>query len=234
MLYLIGGFAILLGMLLLVYVFVNADPVRLARNLKWTGIVIAGLAVLALIVTQSARLFEFLIPLAMVAPLLGRLRWVIDRFRPATAGRRSTVTTDYLRMSLDHDTGAMTGTVLRGNLAGLRVEGLGLPDLLALLRECRVEDERGARLLEAYLDRVHPDWREAMGSAEATGARGGGSSAMTEAEAYAILGLSPGADAEAVKDAHRRLMMKLHPDHGGTDYLATQINRARDLLLRGR
>jgi len=229
MLYLIGGFAILVGMLLLVYVFVNTDPLRLARNLKWTGIVIAGLAVLALIATQSARLFEFLIPLAMAAPLLARLRGVIDRWRPATAGRSSTVTTDYLRMRLDHDTGAMTGTVLRGKWEGLQVEGLALPDLLALLRECRVEDERGARLIEAYLDRLYPDWREAM-AAETPG-QAAGSSAMSEAEAYAILGLAPGADEAAIKAAHHRLMMKLHPDHGGTDYLATQINRARDFLL---
>ena len=39
MLYLLGGFAILGGLLMLVYLFVNADPVRLARSLKWTGVV---------------------------------------------------------------------------------------------------------------------------------------------------------------------------------------------------
>jgi curved DNA-binding protein CbpA len=54
---------------------------------------------------------------------------------------------------------------------------------------------------------------------------------MSVEEAYAILGLTPGADREAIKEAHRRLMVKLHPDHGGSDYLATKINRARDVLL---
>ena len=54
---------------------------------------------------------------------------------------------------------------------------------------------------------------------------------MTVEEAYAILGLAPGADAEAIKEAHRRLMVKLHPDHCGSNYLATKINRARDVLL---
>ena len=57
---------------------------------------------------------------------------------------------------------------------------------------------------------------------------------MSVEEAYAILGLAPGATPDQIKEAHRRLMVKLHPDHGGSDYLATQINRARDVLLRRR
>jgi DnaJ-domain-containing protein 1 len=112
---------------------------------------------------------------------------------------------------------------------------------VALLRECRAADEKAARLLEAYLDRLHPDWRDAMagGRAGGSGTDGGragngrpaSGGAMTVDEACAILGLGPGATAEEVKEAHRRLMIKLHPDHGGSDYLASQINRARDVLL---
>jgi hypothetical protein len=126
----------------------------------------------------------------------------------------------------------MSGTVLRGRFAGMRIEELAIADLLALLRECRAEDEKAARLLEAYLDRLHPDWREAM--AGGPGGSGGASppgGGMTVDEARAILGVAPGAGAQEIKEAHRRLMVKLHPDHGGSDYLATQINRARDLLL---
>jgi len=138
-------------------------------------------------------------------------------------------------MTLDHDTGSMEGTILRGRFAGMRMDELGPADLLALLRECRAEDEEGARLLEAYLDRVRPDWRDELAGERAGGAGAGSarpaSGDMTVEEAYAILGLSPGADAEAIKEAHRRLMVKLHPDHGGSDYLATKINRARDVLL---
>jgi hypothetical protein len=234
MLYLLGGFAVLSGFLMLVYLFVNADPARLARGLKATGVVIAVLAVATLAI--SGRLAALLMPIAMLMPLLIRVRSVLDRYRPPSGGQTSTVATPFLRMTLDHDTGSMTGTILRGHFSGMRVEELGSADLLALLRECRAEDEEGARLLEAYLDRVHPDWREKLAGERASGSTGGSSARstsgdMTVEEAYAILGLSPGADADAIKEAHRRLMVKLHPDHGGSDYLATKINRARDVLL---
>jgi DnaJ domain len=236
MLYLLGGFAILGGLLMLVYLFVNADPARLARNLKWTGITIAAIAVVALILLPPAREFAaLLLPLAMATPLLARIRTVLDRHRPPSAGQTSTVATAFLRMTLDHDTGRMEGTILRGRFAGMRLEELGPADLLVLLRECRAEDEEGARLLEAYLDRAHPEWRDELAGERAGGGSGGGtrstSGDMSVDEAYAILGVAAGADAEAIKEAHRRLMVKLHPDHGGSDYLATKINRARDVLL---
>src|SRR5215470_11218704 len=234
MLYVLGGFAVLGGFLLLIYLFVNADPARLARGLKLTGIVIAVVAVATLAV--SGRLAALLMPLAMLMPLLIRVRGLLDRYRPPSGAQTSTVATAFLRMTLDHDTGSMQGTILRGRFAGMRLEELGPADLLALLRECRAEDEEGARLLEAYLDRVRPDWRDELAGERTTGSTGGGgarpaSGDMSVEEAYAILGLSPGADAEAIKEAHRRLMVKLHPDHGGSDYLATKINRARDVLL---
>ncbi len=229
MLYLVGGFAILGGLLLLVYLFVNADPARLARGLKVTGIVVAVAAVATLAI--SGRLAALLVPVAMMMPLLVRVRALLDRYRTPAGGQTSTVATPFLRMTLDHDTGSMTGTILRGRFSGMRVEELGGADLLALLRECRAEDEEGARLLEAYLDRVRPDWRDELAGERPGGGARPASGDMTVEEAYAILGLAPGADAEAIKEAHRRLMVKLHPDHGGSDYLATKINRARDVLL---
>jgi len=186
----------------------------------------------------SGSLAMFLAPLALLLPGWRRLRSIVSGFRGPSSAGTSTVETRFIRMTLDHDTGAMDGTVLEGRFAGMRLQELRPPELLALLRECRAEDEEAARLLEAYLDRVRSNWHDEMAGDEARGgqARGGpppppSGPDVTVDEAYAILGLAPGADAEAIREAHHRLMKQLHPDHGGTDYLASKINRARDVLL---
>jgi DnaJ domain len=151
---------------------------------------------------------------------------------PSGAQQSSEVTTDSLRMELDHRTGELDGEVLRGRFAGRQLASLGLSDLLELLAECQREDPRSIPLLETYLDRRAPDWRGAAGGAGGEEAAApGAAGAMDEATAWSILGLAPGADAEEIKAAHRRLMTKLHPDHGGSSYLAAQLNQAKDLLL---
>ncbi len=237
MLFLLGGVVILGGLLLLGYLFVNADPRKLARNFKWIGLGLGVALVAALILTERFSLLW--LPLMIGLPMWRRLRSLWNGIRGPTVGSSSDVTTPFLRMSLDHDTGSMTGTVLRGQFVGARVEELRRSDLIALLRECRTEDEEGARLIEAYLDRVDPGWRDDLGGAGSGAGDGrtrrpGSSQDMTADQAHEILGLAPGADAAAIKEAHHRLMKQLHPDHGGTDYLASQINRARDVLLRQR
>ncbi|HEX5322084.1 MAG TPA: DnaJ domain-containing protein [Stellaceae bacterium] len=225
----LGGLAILGGVVLLIYLFLNTPPQKLAQWFKW--VLIAAAAALALFLLLSER-FSFLwLPLAIGLPAWRRYRSLFSGLRGPATSRSSDVQTPFLRMSLDHDTGTMTGTVLQGAFAGVRLEELRRADLIALLRECRAGDEEGARLVEAYLDRAHPDWRDDLGAGSERRAAPSGPDVSVD-EAYAILGLEPGADAAAIREAHHRLMKQVHPDHGGSDYLAGKINRARDVLLQ--
>jgi hypothetical protein len=231
MVYLIGGVVLLVVLLLAGRAFVNANPVTVVRWLMWIG-VFAALAV-ALLLIESGRFLPVVFALGGAAPFFIRARTVWRRWmaggQSSPSGRVSEVETEYLRMSLDHESGTMTGVVRKGREQGHRLEELDLPRLLALWREVRAEDPASANLLEGYLDRFQADWRDAAEAAGGGEARP--SAGMTVEEAYSILGLKAGASPAEIKDAHRRLMMKLHPDQGGSDVLAAQVNRAKDLLL---
>ena len=146
-------------------------------------------------------------------------------------GQQSAVETRFVRMTLDHDTGEMNGSVLEGPFAGNELNELSLEQLIALLAECTREDEESAALLRAYLDRVHGDEWQAREQPQSGDNAAGFSSEMTPHEAYEILGLDDGAAEEQILEAHRRLMQKVHPDRGGSTFLASKINQAKDLLL---
>jgi hypothetical protein len=136
-------------------------------------------------------------------------------------------------MELNHDSGVIEGRVLAGRHRDRRLAELTFEQLLEVREDCRVDDAQSVTLIEAYLDRFHgADWRGRQTGGQSSGntARPA-SAAMTREEAYEVLGLAPGASDAEIRDAHHRLMMKLHPDHGGSDYLAAKINQARDLLL---
>ncbi len=153
--------------------------------------------------------------------------------RRKTPGRRSSVRTAALEMELDHDSGMMEGLVLVGTHEGKTLSELDLVDLLELHDEL-ASDADSIRLLEAYLDGRFSVWRE---NAHANAGDGlgepPGSGAMTKQEAYEILGLEPGAAAADIHKAHRRLMQRVHPDLGGSSFLAARINEAKEVLLRG-
>lgn len=226
---------ILLGIVLLTVVllvgraFIRADATKMAWLMKRVGGVAALAAAMAMFALGRVVLA---LPLAVLGfYLLGRkfpFSWpgsAQDDIWTQT-GQRSTVRTEMLEMSLDHDTGLMDGTILSGAFAGGRLSLLSRDDLLTLLRECERRDPQGARLLRAYLERI--------GAASAGGPGGAGPSpgAMSVDEAYDVLGLQRGASEDDIHQAHRALMKRHHPDQGGSTYLAAKINEAKDVLLR--
>jgi len=212
--------------------FTKISPQKAAVVLKTGG----GVGALALAGVLGARgRLDFAIPLGFIGfGLLGWLPWSIPGFGERTrksAGQASRVRAALVEMELDHATGAMRGRILAGRHEGVTLEALDVATLTAFLAEI---DEESRALLMAYLDRREPRWREHVQGDAATGAgRAAWSSGkMTEEEAYQILGVQPGADAKDIGRAHRALMKKLHPDQGGSTYLAARVNEAKHVLLR--
>lgn len=194
-----------------------------------------GLVLLVIAVLMSSRgLAPYAFPLALLGLWLvtrrfglpGRGSWRAQKPKP---GQTSRVVTDYLEMELDRTSGAMYGRVLKGVFAGRDIEKMAPAELALLWQDCRFSDPQSAQLIEAYLDRLHPTWREDMSRAEQETGAGG---RLTRDEALEILGLKRGATAEEVRRAHRDLMKRFHPDRGGSAYLAAKINEAKELLLR--
>ena len=229
---------ILLGAVVLILLlwagsaFSKADPKQAARVVRYIG---GGAALIASAFLLLRGAIGIAIPVGAVG--LGLLGWLslwpanLANRTQKSAGRVSRVRSAFLEMELDHDTGAMRGFVLAGRFEGKSLDTIDPPTLIGLLGEI---DEDSRQLLMAYLDRREPRWRE---HAQQDAAAGRSSDAapsgkMTEQEAYQVLGLQPGAGEEEIGRAHRSLMKKLHPDQGGSTYLAARVNQARDVLLR--
>ena len=220
---------------LLLRAYAQASPRALAKGLRYGGGVLAAL-VGGLLVLRGA--------IAPGLAILGFGLWLIDfsaltarGFRPAGRGAAgvSRVRTAIIEMELDRATGAIRGTVLAGPQEGMPFDQLTRSQLMSLYEFCLTDDPQGARLLEAYFDRRFAGWRQAEergGDSRSGGARRRQS--ISEDEAYEILGLKKGAPTSEIARAHRDLMKKLHPDHGGTTDLAARVNEAKDVLMRGR
>ncbi|MHA6642227.1 J domain-containing protein [Mesorhizobium sp. A623] len=224
---LIALVALLLVLLGAVMLFLRTDPAKLAGGMKTLVPVLLGLAGLAALVVGREGVGGLLLSGAFA--WYGSMR--MRRAAKPTAGKHSMVRTAALEMELDHGTGALEGLVLAGRHEGKMLGSMGLGELQQLYRELPGDPE-SRQLLETYLDGRFPVWRD---NAQANGGEGlgvsPGSGAMTKEEAYKILGLEAGAAATDVRNAHRRLMQRLHPDIGGTSFLAARINEAKDVLL---
>ncbi|MEP1934878.1 MAG: DnaJ domain-containing protein [Roseibium sp.] len=212
--------------------FVQANPAALAQSLRtYAGIF---LLVLSVVFAFTGRIALAIPAFGFGVSLLGlaRMRRVSGYNPQKSSGQQSRVRTAMLEMDLDHDTGDLSGTILAGGYQGRRLDDLSDDDLEAFWQET-ASDDQSRKLVEAYLDRRLAGWRENF---EPDGADRQGSATssgpMTNEEAYQILGLSPVAGDAEIRTAHRRLMKRVHPDQGGSSFLAAKINEAKDTLLR--
>lgn len=224
------------GFLLFLQLLVRMDVTKLARGLRYAG---AGVCFLiGLYLTLTGR-FYLAIPVVLFGiGMLGRSS-MLSGF-PFGAGQKSgqqnsRVRTSLIEMTLEHDTGEMDGRVLAGDFEGRILNGMTLDELGALYDTALNARDQSADLLETFLDRYHQDWLDQPAFKASAGTKGktgtGSSGPMSREEAFEVLGVQPGVDDEAIREAHKKLMKKLHPDQGGSGYLAAKLNEAKDTLL---
>jgi hypothetical protein len=213
------GISVIASAIRMIDWFMHSDPRAVARTARWAVIAIAALSVPLLLALLFKEQWTAAIALAaamiLVAAVLGgrMLRWM--RIRPLVADRSAPVG------AASHD--------------GF---GDGSAEDLELIR-------RSAAVLDAYLRRTSAPARGNGNDLPAIGRRTNGKEpvkgnghaespgmeAMPEQEALAILGLDPGATEGEVSEAHRRIAQAIHPDGGGSHYLAIKVDQAKETLL---
>jgi DnaJ-domain-containing protein 1 len=230
---LIAGLVAVVTLYLVLQMLRTANPAVVARGVKIGG-GIAALGVAAFVGIRGE--LAVAIPLGIFgAGLLGWSPFGMPGFFSRTQqspGRTSHVRSQFLDMMLDHDSGDLRGQIIAGEHHGRSLDEFDLSQLVGL---AETFDPESRALLESYLDRRFAGWREDPKS-NGAGRQGGQvgrppSGKMTEEEAYQILGVQAGASADEISRAHRSLMKKLHPDQGGSTYLASRVNEAKDTLL---
>ena len=230
---LVGIAIVALGM----YWFLRANPSALAKRARLGLIVVAGFGLLLLLLA-ALEFLPGLIPelfglagVVITALLVRAVRsWTSGGgFSTPGGGKGTAVRTAFLDAWIDHGSGEMGASVVKGRFAGRTLDGLAESELRDLHGEC-ANDQDSLRIVEAYLDRrLGAGWRQARQSQR--GAEPGPRTDMTRAQALAVLGLQEGATDEEIRAAHRRLIQRMHPDVGGSADLAARINRAKDVLL---
>jgi len=228
--YLLAAMAILGTVWLVIKYMAKADPKTIKETTRKAGGAFA--IFLSLILTLKGALpiaipmFLFGLGVLGLGHLAGiELPWASNN----TPTGKAHIRTKILFMDLDHDNNKMNGKVISGHFKGQTLDQLNQAQLLELLDECLVAGDQSPHLLQAYLDTIHPQWRQSYNGQKANADNRTGS--MDRAEALAILGLSKGSNEKQIIAAHRRLMKQYHPDHGGSDYLAAKINEAKEVLL---
>lgn len=233
--YLLFALFVLSGIVFMLRVYASASPAGLARAVRRVSIASAVLGALLLLFRMPLGVMFLVV--SAILPLTLRWRALWPDFGAAPnrpRGKFSRIETKRLRMALHHDSGALDGLVLDGPYRDRMLSKLSLEQVLEVRSDCLRDDPDGVPLIEAYLDRVHgAGWRERESSRQSsdTSSPRRASSAMSREEALEVLGLPPTASEAEIREAYHSLMMKLHPDHGGSGYLAAQVNRARDVLL---
>jgi len=219
--------SILVGLLVALFYMIFTQPAEKSATMLVNGGPILLIVIGALLTIFGRRVVG--LPLIFIGITWWRRTRVLRPMTPS-GGRKSVVSTLHLEMELDHDTGELDGRVLTGTQEGTRLSSLSEEELVSLYLEIR-SDSESAALLESYLDRYFPEWQDRVQSRASGWNETSDSGEMTKQEAYQILGVTPDASREEILESWRRLIKRVHPDSGGSAFLATKINTAKSILL---
>jgi len=234
-------FLILIVIVLLTFLlirFLRLPAKKRKQILKYLVVltVISGFFAMAV----TGRLSWLFALLASIVPLVPRLiTWLLkvlpalqpflQQLRTARSEQRVQMETQYIRMVFNQNTSEMDGEVIKGAYKGRVLSQLSQQELLQFLKDCQQNDHESAAMLMAYMDRYNGGWRETGKSQHQEGFKPG---KMSVEEALEILAIKKSATRDEIIEAHKRLMQKIHPDRGGSDYLAAKVNQAKEILLK--
>lgn len=227
--------AFLLAVFTLIQLFKNTPKAQIKSAYWKIGLSVVAMVLILLAVTGRIHWIGAMI--GALIPFVRRSLPYLIRYFPTlqqfwrtqtqaapSANNSSEVKTRILRMTMNHDTQQLYGEVISGPFSGSKLDQLELQQLTQLLEYCHQQEKDSAQLLISYLEhRFGNQWQQH------TAPETGGD--IDEEAAYAILGLTRGASKAEIIKAHRQMMQKMHPDRGGSNYLAAQINQAKDLLI---
>ena len=223
-------------MVLIVLQQLKNTPKEKLKKLYWK-LTLGGLGVVLVLLAATGRIHWIGAMVGAALPFLRQITPLLIRYFPqihkfhksrsqqtSSSGNQSHLTTQILSMILNHDNNQLNGEVIQGPLKGSQLDHLEMEQLRSLLDYCYEQELDSANLLVSYLEhRFGQDWQQTSSSVS--------QSQLEINEAYAILGLQTGASKEEVIKAHRSMIQKVHPDRGGSDYLAAQINEAKDTII---
>ncbi len=212
--------------------YLKQQPPEKRKALTWK-FAVYGLVLVIIALAVSGKLHPIGAVIAASIPFLKGLGALAIRFMPSLIKLKqahfsaSVMTTRYLRVEIDPVSGKMSGEILAGDYHGSTLADLTQEQLSQLQQTYQQQDQESARLLNAYLQQqFQHKSSEHQHQEQAT------QTTMDRAEALQVLGLAGDANKKDIITAHRKLMQKLHPDRGGSDYLAAKINQAKDRLLK--
>jgi hypothetical protein len=223
--YLAGGIILVILLHLALKTLANASPAQFQRA-GFVFFIFLGLAIIFLLFRFGQTHLASIAGAAMfLAPFFKKVRLFLGIAR---AFRPPVLETPNLRMRFELMRRSAEGTVLAGEHEGKKLSELSQEQVIQLFEQWCQSDPDAAKLTQLWLDMHYgPSWRQDSRTEPPKAS----TKSMSAHEARLVLGVEENDDEATIRQAYKRLMQLNHPDKGGSSYLASKINQAKETLL---